>query len=133
MTESSLRELTIEEKVGQLFFIGIPGPEIDAVTSDLLSHVMPGGICLFARNIKSLPQTRHLLDSLRLALLREPFLSVDQEGGLVDRLRRVLAPMPAPAKLRTAEDAARLGGTRRKGAACSGIQYGFRPGCGRHR
>ena len=109
MGEPSLLELTIEEKVGQLFFIGVPGAEIDAVTSELLSRARPGGVCLFARNIKSLPQTRELLDGLRGCLPREPFLSVDQEGGLVDRLRRVLAPMPAPAKLRTPEDAARLG------------------------
>ena len=127
MSETSLRELTVEEKVGQLFFIGISGPQIDAVTSDLLSHVRPGGICLFARNIKSLPQTRHLLDSLRLALLREPFLSVDQEGGLVDRLRRVLAPMPAPAKLRTAEDAARLGELVARALRVLGFNMDFAP------
>lgn len=98
--------LSLEEKVGQIFFIGIPGDSIDAGTARLLEDVKPGGICLFARNIKSAEQTRELNEQLRSALSVEPLLSIDQEGGLVDRLRRVLAPMPAAAKISTPQQAA---------------------------
>ena len=101
--------LTVEEKIGQLFFIGVPGPEIDDATRDLLERIQPGGVCLFARNIKERHQTRDLLDGLRDALPRTPFLSVDQEGGLVDRLRRVMTPMPSADKISCVEDAALLG------------------------
>jgi beta-N-acetylhexosaminidase len=52
---------------------------------------------------------------------------VDQEGGLVDRLRRVLAPMPAPAKLRTAEDAARLGALISEALRILGFNMDFAP------
>lgn len=90
-----MQSLTIEEKVGQLFFIGISGPELDGSTKELLDHIGPGGICLFARNIKSPQQTRELLDGIRTILPFEPFLSIDQEGGRVDRLRRIITPMPA--------------------------------------
>jgi len=92
--------LTIKEKVGQLFFIGISGPELDAATEKFLNEIRPGGICLFARNIKSAQQTRELLDGLRRILPFKPFLSVDQEGGRVDRLRRVVGPMPAANRFR---------------------------------
>src|SRR5213596_2787577 len=109
MESISIDDLSIEQKVGQLFFIGIPGPEIDSQTSELLELVNPGGICLFARNIKTREQTRELLDSIRTHSAVSPFLSLDQEGGLVDRLRRILTPMPAAAKLRTSADAADLG------------------------
>ena len=99
---------TLEQKIGQLFFIGIPGPEIDERTEDLLDEVKPGGVCLFARNIKERKQTRDLLDAIR-AKLDRPFLSVDQEGGLVDRLRRIMTPMPSSDKIKTAGDAESIG------------------------
>jgi beta-N-acetylhexosaminidase len=99
-------QLTTKQKIGQLFFIGIPGPDLDSQTIDLLNEIQPGGVCLFARNIRGREQTRKLLDGLRELLPVEPFLSVDQEGGLVDRLRRILTPMP-PANLIRSESEAR--------------------------
>lgn len=97
--------LSLEQKVGQLFFIGISGPELDAETDDLLKEISPGGVCLFARNIKGFDQTRNLLDGIRTTSRIEPFLSIDQEGGLVDRLRRIMTPTPAASKLPSAESA----------------------------
>lgn len=94
-TQTSFERLSLNQKIGQLFFIGLPGTELDAKTGDLLQKVSPGGVCLFSRNIRSARQTRELLDNLREVLPIEPFLSLDQEGGLVDRLRRVLTPMPS--------------------------------------
>lgn len=99
-----LTKLPIEKKVGQLFFIGIPGASMDETTDSLLRDISPGGICLFARNIRARRQTRELLDTISNSLEIYPFLSLDQEGGLVDRLRRVLEPMPAPDKFRNAAD-----------------------------
>lgn len=104
-----MSSLTLEQKIGQLFFIGIPGAAVDDQTRDLLSHIRPGGVCLFSRNVREREQTRELLDSLRALSTVEPFLSVDQEGGLVDRLRRIVTPMPPPNQIRTADDAAEFG------------------------
>lgn len=87
--------LSLGEKVGQLFFIGLPGEEFDDVTSKLISEISPGGICLFARNTKSAEKTRILLDRLRSESAYEPYLSLDQEGGFVDRLRKIVEPIPS--------------------------------------
>lgn len=89
---------SLEEKVGQLFFIGISGPEIDDETASLLKEIKPGGVCLFGRNIRSREQTHRLLSGL-WDMLPRPLLSVDQEGGLVDRLKRIFPAMPAAARL----------------------------------
>lgn len=99
-----LNSLSIKAKVGQLFTIGIAGPTIDDETRRLLDEISPGGVCLFARNIRDIGQTRELLDEIMATLLVLPLLSVDQEGGLVDRLRRVLAPMPAASKIKNVQD-----------------------------
>src|SRR6478609_3044765 len=104
-----LSSLSLEQKVGQLFFIGIPGPEPDDATRSILGDVQPGGVCLFARNIKTREQTRGLNDGLRAALPVTPLISIDEEGGLVDRLRRIMTPLPAAGLMRSADDAALLG------------------------
>ncbi len=105
MNIPDITELSLEDKIGQLFFIGIPTDRVDEVTMKLIDDVRPGGVCLFARNIKEARQTRELLDELKQRLKLEPFLSVDQEGGLVDRLRRILGPMPAASRLATPDSA----------------------------
>ena len=122
-----LSSLSIQQKVGQLFFIGIPGPEIDDATRLLLADVSPGGVCLFARNIKETTQTRRLLDEIRLSLPVVPFLSIDQEGGLVDRLRRVMTPMPAASKLNTAAEAAEVAAIIGETLRILGLNMDFAP------
>lgn len=96
--------LPLEKKVGQLFMIGLPKAEVDIETEALLKEISPGGVCLFARNIKTLEQTRKLNEDLRNKLQIEPIISIDQEGGLVDRLRRVLTPMPSARAIRQSGD-----------------------------
>ncbi len=96
--------LSIEQKIGQLFFIGLTGFEFNAETHQFLNDVLPGGVCLFARNIRNAEQTRKLLDAIREVLTIEPFLSIDQEGGSVDRLRRIITPMPAASSIQTIEE-----------------------------
>ncbi len=100
-----LLALPVEQKIGQLFLIGLPDVSLNADTKEFLRDVAPGGVCLFSRNIREAAQTRQLLDDVREILPIEPILSVDQEGGLVDRLRRISAPMPAPSSLKTLEEA----------------------------
>ncbi len=96
-----LLALPIEKKIGQLFFIGLPDAEIDAEAKELLREISPGGVCLFARNIHEADQTRKLIENIRENTSVEPFISLDQEGGLVDRLRRIISPTPAPSSFKT--------------------------------
>ena len=122
-----LSSLSVEQKIGQLFFIGIGGPELDQATSSLLAEVSPGGVCLFARNIKGFVQTRELLDGIRRSSDIEPFLSIDQEGGLVDRLRRIMTPMPAASKLPSPALAAEQGAIIGETLGILGFNMDFAP------
>lgn len=91
--------LSVSQKIGQLFFIGIHGDKYDDSIDEILKKVNPGGVCLFARNIKQAERARDLLDKIRKRLPFEPFLSIDQEGGSVDRLRCVVESMPSAKNL----------------------------------
>ena len=74
---------------------------------DLLSHVRPAGLILFARNIESGRQVRSLVDDLRRTLPMRPFVALDQEGGRVNRLKTILGPIPASHALASRSDAAK--------------------------
>ncbi|MBA3442810.1 MAG: hypothetical protein H0T92_23425 [Pyrinomonadaceae bacterium] len=105
MNESFL-SLTLEQKIGQLLYIGLPGTEFDPETRALVEYVQPGGIIIFGRNVTAPRQLRALLDSAREVVMVEPLVGIDQEGGLVDRLRRIFTPMPAARVIRQHGDLA---------------------------
>lgn len=105
MPLDSLQSLPLEQQVGQFFYIGLPGTELDSEARALIEEVQPGGIILFGRNVASAQQVRGLLDGLR-ELLPNPLIGVDQEGGLVDRLRKIFTPMPAARTIREHGDLA---------------------------
>ncbi|HKQ53875.1 MAG TPA: glycoside hydrolase family 3 N-terminal domain-containing protein [Pyrinomonadaceae bacterium] len=102
----SLTSLPLEQQVGQFFYIGLPGTELDAETRALLEEVQPGGVIIFGRNVAAPEQLRGLLDGARALLPVVPLCGIDQEGGLVDRLRRICTPMPAARTIRQHGDLA---------------------------
>lgn len=99
----SIKDLTIEEKIGQLFLIGIHGTELTDDAASLVNEIRPGGVCLFARNVSSREQVRALNDAISQAIRIDPILTLDEEGGLVDRLRRIMRPVPAASRSETPE------------------------------
>jgi beta-N-acetylhexosaminidase len=119
--------LPLEQKIGQLFFIGLASAEVDGAARELLEEISPGGVCLFARNVREVEQTRKLLDDVRENSKVEPFLSLDQEGGLVDRLRRVVEPMPAANLLKNIEQAETLAKITAEAVRILGFNMNFAP------
>ncbi len=106
MQPESLYSLPLEQQIGQFFFIGLPGTELDKATRDLIAEVQPGGVIIFGRNVASPEQLRSLLDGIREMLPTPPLVGVDQEGGLVDRLRKIFTPMPSARTIRQHGDLA---------------------------
>lgn len=94
------------QRLGELFMVGLPGPELDASTLRLINEF---GIChfiLFKRNVIEPGQIRRLCVSLKEACLAQglpaPLISIDQEGGTVARLSAPFTCFPDARKL--AED-----------------------------
>jgi len=93
-----------EKSLGQLLLTGVPGPELDAETAARFRALQPGGFILFGRNIKSPEQLRKLVDDLRDLSDTEPFITIDQEGGRVSRLRLIGNEPPNAQALRKKGD-----------------------------
>src|ERR1044072_8792126 len=106
MPNNHLLSLPFEEQIGQFFFIVLPGKEIDEEKRKLIEEIKPGGIILFGRNVESPEQVRKLLDDARALVPTQLLCGIDQEGGLVDRLREIFPPMPSARALRQHGDLA---------------------------
>src|SRR5207244_271896 len=106
MPSTQLFSLPLEQQIGQVFFIGLPGTELDEEARTLIEEIKPGGIILFGRNVETAEQVRRLLDGARALLPIAPLCGVDQEGGLVDRLREIFPPMPSARAIRQHGDLA---------------------------
>ena len=90
--------MSLRQDVGQLLFVGLAATELSATERAWLRLIRPSGTVFFRRNIEEPAQVHALLDSVANVVGDGPlFHAVDVEGGLVDRLRDLIAPMPAPA------------------------------------
>jgi beta-N-acetylhexosaminidase len=106
MTVDPLLSLPFEQQIGQFFFIGLPGTDLDDTARSLIDEVKPGGVIIFGRNVAAPEQLRSLLDDVSERLPTPAFFGIDQEGGLVDRLRKIFTPMPAARTIRQHGDLA---------------------------
>lgn len=92
--------------LGQLLLMGVPGTELTPETAARLKKLQPGGFILFGRNIQTPEQVRKLIDDLRDISDVEPFITIDQEGGRVSRLRLIGEEPPNAQSLRDKGDPA---------------------------
>jgi len=75
--------------------IGVSGHELTARERDWLQHDACAGVILFSRNFASRAQVVELTRSIREAAPRPVLVSVDQEGGRVQRFRDGYSALPA--------------------------------------
>jgi beta-N-acetylhexosaminidase len=79
--------MTLAQKVGQLVQIDIPDQELSESTREHFQRYEFNGAILFEKNVKNRQQVVRLVEALHETCAIAPMLTVDQEGGLVDRFR----------------------------------------------
>ncbi|HTZ59449.1 MAG TPA: beta-N-acetylhexosaminidase [Acidobacteriaceae bacterium] len=88
--------MSLRQAVGRALVVGLESLELSKLESAWLRLLQPGGVILFRRNIESAAQTHALLQAASQAVGHPLLRYVDVEGGTVDRLRDLIAPMPSP-------------------------------------
>jgi beta-N-acetylhexosaminidase len=93
MSSSRCRDL--RRAAGEVLIVGVEGPSLNNLETAWLKLIRPAGIILFRRNIESAQQTHALLGTAQKVIDGAIFRCIDVEGGTVDRLRDLVAPMPS--------------------------------------
>ena len=103
MAAMSVREL--RRRIGQLAIVGFSGTSVPPELRSMAREFDLGGVIFFARNIEEPAQVRELSrESAALAHDWPLWISVDQEGGRVARLRRPFTEWPTMQTLGRAGD-----------------------------
>jgi beta-N-acetylhexosaminidase len=89
-----LQRMTLDEQLGQLIIVQFAGQDATPEALRMVTDQGVGGVLSFAANIQSSAQTRAMTSNLRRAAAIPLLMSVDQEGGLVNRFRAIIGPQP---------------------------------------
>lgn len=98
--------MDVRTAAGQHIMAGLPGTEIDPAFAALVRECKVGNVILFRRNVKNAAQLARLCGSLRELIVSEtgmePFIAIDQEGGVVSRFSPDMATTPGAMALAAA-------------------------------
>ena len=75
--------------------IDLEGHELKQEEVDLLEHPLVAGMILFTRNFYDRQQVQALIKSIRQRVKKPLLITVDQEGGRVQRFREGFTQLPA--------------------------------------
>ena len=91
--------MNIKEKLGQMFIIRMSGKKINDELISLIRDYHIGGISLYTNNYSSYEEMLDLINSLKELNIKNNktplFISIDQEGGRVNRLPKEFNNIPA--------------------------------------
>ena len=129
----NIYQMTKEEKLGQLVWVGFQGYEFNDNLKYLIDKYKVGNIILFTRNIKDIKQLFELNKQIHEYILEKtgvmPFISIDQEGGMVTRIMDGATFCPGNMTLATSdvENAYKVGKLMGEELRALGINYNLAP------
>ena len=101
---TKINNMSLDEKVGQMLMVGVDGTSIGANEEMFIKDYHVGGFILYGKNISTTSQTVHLINQLKISNEKSNnpfplFISVDQEGGSVERLPSSIRSLPTNEKV----------------------------------
>ena len=98
----------IKEKLGQMFIIRMQEKEINDELISLIKDYHVGGISLYSKNYDSYEEMIKLINELKRINSKYNntplFISIDEEGGRVDRLPKEFVTLPSAKKISSKEE-----------------------------
>ena len=92
------KKLTLTEKVGQMFLVGLDGTEAEGDIIELIQTHKIGGILLRKINLENIEQMQKLINDLKAANLGNSvplFIAISQEIGRGNNLPKSIRKLPA--------------------------------------
>jgi beta-N-acetylhexosaminidase len=103
------QDLSASQRAGQRLMVGFEGLTLDDTLKFYIERLKVGGLILFSRNIASADQIESLCTSVQAYASQcgQPplFIGIDQEGGMVARLKPPFTQFRGNAYIQSPEDA----------------------------
>ncbi len=122
--------MSLKEKIGQVVICGFYGYELSNEIEELITSYHLGSVILFTRNVKSASQLKSLTHNLQRISNIPLLIAIDQEGGVVTRLRNEFTIFPsnmAVAATKNPENAYQMGLIMAKEMRAVGINWNLAP------
>ena len=135
-TEASLLAIDwtqrpVEERLGQRLMVGFDGDCFNGNLKYMIDTLKIGGVILFTRNVKTPQQLGELCGSIQAYAaecgLPPLFISIDQEGGPVARLKAPFSEFPGNSSMRSTDDAIDFAQTTADELKAVGINMNMAP------
>jgi beta-N-acetylhexosaminidase len=102
-----LGRMTLDEKLGQMFLIETSGPNYYADVDTMVRSLHAGALIIYGKNMKTPQQLKTYIATMQANAAIPLMVTMDEEGGVVDRLGYYHFDPPLPA----AQDLAATGST----------------------
>lgn len=101
-----IEELTLEEKIGQLFMVGLENKTEQEITK-LIQEDKIGGIVLYKNNYQTYQEMLQCIHHIKKLNENNPipiFISMDQEGGRVNRMPKEILNLKSATKIASTQN-----------------------------
>ncbi len=88
---SSLNSQTLKSKISNMIIMGFKGVDLNRsdLDKEFIKKYSIGGVILFSHNLQNEKQLKKLIASIQTLNKKKIFIAVDEEGGEVDRLKKI--------------------------------------------
>lgn len=96
-----IEELSLEEKIGQLFMVGLNEKSNDEITK-LVQENKIGGVVLYRKNYSNYREMINFVNNIKMVSKQNCipiFISIDQEGGRVNRMPQEIPNIKSAMKI----------------------------------
>lgn len=129
----------LEYKLAQMFMMGFQGMELSKSTQEFLQEYRPGGVIYFSQNYEApalLQELSENIQNTRDKTMNLPlFISVDHEGGRIQRFRKPFTHFPEPVilgEINSPRLAFEVAAVMAKELSAVGVNIDFHPLCDIH-
>ena len=90
-----MASMTLDQKLGQLFLANFVGTDYPPQDAGMIERNLAGGVIMYARSLLTKDQAVGMINKAQSHAQLPLFMSIDQEGGGVDRLLDIYGPHPS--------------------------------------
>jgi beta-N-acetylhexosaminidase len=95
LADKYMAAMSLDDKLGQLFLANFVGSDYPPNDAGMIERNHTGGAIMYSRSLLTQQQTLAMIGQAQSHASIPLFMSIDQEGGGVDRLKDITGPHPS--------------------------------------